>query len=115
MGFLDQLSKSATEAGEYLTEKAVLAKDYAMATMDISEAKSRINSIYKELGKMVYNANRKQIDSSADMERLMAELDQLKAAITEKEKVRNRALCPACDESIDASSCFCPHCGAKIK
>lgn len=115
MGILDQISQSAANAGEYLTEKAVYAKDFALATMDIGELKSRINAIYKELGRLVYTAQKNQTDVSAEIQKKSEELDRLKAAMLEKEKSRNRTVCFHCDQSIDINSVFCPQCGAKIK
>ena len=42
---LDQVTKSAKVAGEFITEKAILAKDYTVLTGEITALRTRISSL----------------------------------------------------------------------
>ena len=86
---LDQVSKNAKIAGEYITEKAILAKDYTVLTGEITSLRNRINTLYKLLGKAVYAAHSGGIDNAAQIDDYLTELDAKLAEVAEKEQQRN--------------------------
>ena len=85
---LDQVTKSAKVAGEFITEKAILAKDYTVLTGEITTLRTRINSLYKELGKAVYTAHATEMDNAAQIDDYLCELDAKLAELAEKEQQR---------------------------
>lgn len=85
---LDQVSKGAKVAGEFITEKAILAKDFTVLTGEITSLKNRINSLYKELGKAVYAAHNGGMDTAAQIDDYLTELDAKLAEVAEKEQQR---------------------------
>ena len=86
---LDQVTKSAKVAGEFITEKAILAKDYTVLTGEITALRTRISSLYKDLGKAVYAAHADGMDNAAQIDDYLCELDAKLAEVAEKEQQRN--------------------------
>lgn len=86
---LDQISKGAKVAGEFITEKAVLAKDYTVLTGEITTLRSRINTLYKSLGKAVYAAHATEMGNAAQIDDYLCELDAKLAELADKEQQRS--------------------------
>ena len=86
---LDQVSKGAKVAGEFVAEKAILAKDYTVLTGEIATLRSRINTLYKSLGKAVYVAHTTEMDNAAQIDDYLIELDKKLAELADKEQQRN--------------------------
>lgn len=86
---LDQISKGAKMAGEFITEKAVMAKDYTVLTGEITSLRSNINTLYKSLGKAVYAAHATEMDNAAQIDDYLSELDAKLAELASKEQQRD--------------------------
>ncbi len=119
MDIFDQISREAQKAGEFIVEKATVAKDFTVATWNAAELRNRIEKLYKAIGKAVYAAHTTEVENAEEIEGYIEEINTLKAALKEKEEVRqeirNRKLCPACDKAISKESSYCPHCGTQVK
>lgn len=119
MDILDQLSREACKAGEYVVKKAHIAKDYTVATWTTAELRAEIEEHYKHIGRLIYQAHTKEIDTAEEVEARVALLEELYQRLREKEEerqvLRHRKLCSACDKPIAKDHAFCPHCGAKVK
>ena len=119
MDIFDQISQEARKAGEFIVEKAAVAKDFTVATWNAAELRIRIDKLYKAIGKAVYAAHTEGVENAEEIEGYVVELDALKAALKEKEAVRqeltNRKTCPVCDKTIGKDSVYCPHCGTQVK
>lgn len=85
---LDRISKGAKTAGEFITEKAVLAKDYTVLTGEITTLRNRINALYKALGKAVYVAHATGADNAAQIDDFLNELDAKQEELFNKEQER---------------------------
>ncbi len=86
---LGQISKGAKVAGEFITEKAIYAKDYTVLTGEITALRNRINTLYKLLGKAVYAAHAEGMDNAAQIDDYLTELDAKLAEVAEKEQLRS--------------------------
>lgn len=119
MDIFDQISKEAQKAGEFIVEKATIAKDFTVATWNSAEIRNRIEKLYKAIGKAVYAAHTTEAENAEEIEGYIEEINALKIALKEKEEVRqgicNRKTCPACDKAINKDSVYCPHCGVQVK
>ncbi len=119
MDFFDQISQEVQKAGEFLVEKATVAKDYTVATWNAAELKNKINGLYKAIGVAVYKAHTEETDTAEEINGYIAEIDALKAALLEKEEIRtdlkNQKACPVCMKGVAKNSAYCPHCGAKME
>lgn len=119
MEFFDKLTKKATETYKGAAEKtSKLAKETKLK-MKISDNKSKIDDLYKEIGKKVYqkhktkddNCVKNQIEEElAQIDSLSQEIDSLHDQILE---LSNEKVCIKCKETMDINSKFCPKCGTE--
>ena len=100
------------------TSKKV-AEIYATAKIKfaIGEKRSELRTLYRELGKLVYDSSKGEADENVnnDIEDKIAEIDIVKEVISElleqEESAKNTKICPYCDERVPESAKFCPNCG----
>lgn len=119
MEFFDKLTKKATETYKGAAEKtSKLAKETKLK-MKISDNKSKIDELYKEIGKKVYqkhvskdeNCIKDQIaEELLKIDNLSSEIDSYHDQILE---LSNEKVCVNCKEPMDKSAKFCPKCGAE--
>ena len=119
MEFLDKLTKKATETYKGAAEKTGKIAKEAKLKMKINDNKSKINDLYQEIGKKVYQKHTadEQICIKKDVEEECAKIDILSAEIeTYHEEILNLSdvkACINCKETIDKEARFCPKCGAE--
>ena len=118
MDFFDKLGKKATEAYKVTADKTgKLAKETKLK-FKMGELKSKIEDIYEEIGKKVYEKHvQKEEISINDLLEECKQIDEMSEKI---EKIRQECLelkdkkqCPKCFKEIDKNMKFCPECGAK--
>ena len=119
MEFFDKLTKKATETYKGAAEKTGKIAKEAKLKMKINDNKSKINDLYQEIGKKVYQKHTadEQICIKKDVEEECAKIDILSAEIeTYHEEILNLSdvkACINCKETIDKEARFCPKCGAE--
>ena len=118
MDFFDKLGKKATEAYKVTADKTgKLAKETRLK-FKMGDLKSKIEDIYEEIGKKVYEKHvQKEEISINDLLEECKQIDEMSEKI---EKIRQECLelkdkkqCPKCFKEIDKNMKFCPECGAK--
>ena len=118
MDFFEKIGKKASEAYKVTADKTgKLAKETKLK-FKMGELKSKIEDIYEEIGKKVYEKHVKKEEISAND--LQEECKQIDEMSNEIEKIRQECLelkdkkqCPECFKEIDKNVKFCPECGAK--
>ncbi len=118
MDFFDKLGKKATKACKVTADKTgKLAKETKLK-FKMSELKSKIEDIYEEIGKKVYEKHVQKEEISTND--LLEECKQIDAISNEIERIRQECLdlkdkkiCQKCFKEIDKNMKFCPECGAK--
>ena len=118
MDFFDKLGKKASEAYKVTADKTGnLAKETKLK-FKMGELKSKIEDIYEEIGKKVYEKHVKKEEISTND--LLEECKQIDEISNEIEKIRQECLelkdkkqCQKCFKEIDKNMKFCPECGAK--
>ena len=118
MEFFDKLGKKASEAYKVTADKTGnLAKETKLK-LKMGELKSKIEDIYEEIGKKVYDKHVKKEEISTND--LLEECKQIDEISNEIEKIRQECLelkdkkqCQKCFKEIDKNMKFCPECGAK--
>ena len=118
MDFFDKLGKKATKAWKFTADKTgKLAKETKLK-FKMGELKSKIEDIYEEIGKKVYEKHVQKEEISAND--LLEECKQIDEMSNEIEKIRQECLdlkdrkqCSKCFKEIDKNVKFCPECGAK--
>ena len=117
MEFFDKLTKKATETYKGAAEKTSKIAKEAKLKMKINENKSKINDLYEEIGKKVYqkHTTTEDICIKKDLEEECAKIDILSAEIEKYHKeileLSDLKLCIKCKESMDKNAKFCPKCG----
>lgn len=117
MEFFDRLTKKASETYKGAAEKTGKIAKEAKLKMKISETKSKINEIYKEIGEKVYQKHISEGDVCVkkDLEDECARIDELAKQIEEYNNeilnLSDSKLCVNCKETISKEAKFCPKCG----
>ena len=119
MDILDQISREAYKAGEFLAKKAVVAKDYTVASWNVAELRAEIEEHHKQIGILVCRSQTDGEDTSAairaHVEAVRELSEKLEATEEERQNLCNRKRCPACSKPIAKANAYCPHCGASVK
>ena len=112
MGFFSDLGKKTSETTGKIARETKLK-------MKINENKGKIEDIYEEIGKKVYEKHIREenIDIKADLAEECSKLDALSKEIEDAReeilKLNQKKLCSKCSAEIEAGAVFCPKCGEK--
>ena len=119
MDFFDKLGKTASNTYKSAAElTGKLAKE-AKLKMKMSENKAKIEDIYEEIGKKVYEKHIREEDISIkdDLVEECLKIDKLSEIIKEARmellKLKDLKQCKNCYEEIEIDDNFCPKCGEK--
>ena len=119
MDFFDKLGKKASEAYKVTADKTGKIAKETKLKFKISELKSKIEEIYEEIGKKVYEKHvaKEEISIEKDLAEQCNSIDQMSNEIERLLKecleLKNKKQCPKCFKEIDKNMKFCPECGAK--
>ena len=119
MQFFDKLGKKASEAYKVTADKTGKLAKEAKLRMKISDLKSQINTIYKEIGETVYQKHTREgeYDITKEIEEKCTKIDVLSDEIESNLKqcleLKDKRQCPSCFAEIEKDVKFCPKCGAK--
>ena len=117
MEFFDKLTKKATETYKGAAEKTSKIAKEAKLKIKINENKSKINDLYEEMGKKVYQKHTSNEDLciKKDLEEECAKIDILSVEIEKYHKeileLSDLKSCVKCSEPIEKTAKFCPKCG----
>ncbi len=117
MGFFDDLSKKASETYKNTTEKTSKLTREMKLKSSINENKAKIEKIYAEIGKKVYEKHLREenIDIKADLIEECSKLDAYAKEIedmrTEMLALKDLRICKGCATEIPVNAKFCPKCG----
>lgn len=115
MGFFDGISKKVSETTTSLQETTSKIQKESKCKRTISDNKSKIEELYVEIGKKVYE--NRQIDEglmiwveerTKQIDVMLSENEELRKEIL---KLNNKKICPNCNAEIDINTVFCPQCG----
>ena len=119
MEFFDKLTKKASETYKGAAEKTGKIAREAKLKIKISENKSKINDIYEEIGKKVYqkHTSNEEVCIKKDLEEECAKIDILSSEIDSYHKeileLSNVKACTNCGEHMAKEAKFCPKCGTE--
>lgn len=118
MGFFDDLSKKASDACKNTADKTnKLTREMKLKSM-INEDKRKIEEIYGQIGKKVYEKHIREenIDIKNELMDECAKLDAYAKEIedmnVEMLSLKGLRICKKCAAEIDVNANFCPKCGA---
>ena len=119
MEFFDKLTKKASETYKGAAEKTGKIAKEAKLKMKISDNKSKINSLYQEIGKKVYQKHtaNENLNIKEDLEEECSKIDAYVAEIEEYHKeildLSDMKICIKCGEHMEKQAKFCPKCGTE--
>ena len=118
MGFFDDLSKKASETYRNTAEKTNKLTREMKLKSSISDAKSKIEKIYAEIGKKVYEKHIREenIDIKSELVEECSKIDAYAKDIEDMRMeilaLKDLRLCKTCAAEIAITAKFCPKCGA---
>ena len=122
MDFFDKLGKKASEAYKITADKTGKIAKETKLKLKINETKSKINDIYEEIGKEVYEKHLGKSNSEnfeQEIEDKCTEIDVLADEIENMQQqcleLKDKKKCTSCYTEIDKNVKFCPNCGAEQK
>ena len=119
MDFFDRLGKKATEAYKVTADKTGKIAKETKLRFKMSELKSKIEDLYEEMGKIVYEKHiqKKEISIEKDLAEQCKKVDEMSKEIEDLLQqcleLKDKKQCPNCYKEIDKNMKFCPECGSK--
>lgn len=119
MEFFDKLTKKASETYKGAAEKTSKLAKEAKLKMKINDNKSKIDDLYEEIGKRVYQKHiaDEELCIKEELECECKQIDELSEQIESYHKeiveLSNGKICANCKEEMDKSAKFCPKCGTE--
>ena len=119
MEFFDKLGKKASEAYRVTADKTGKIAKETKLKIKMGDLKSKINEIYEEIGKIVYekHVKKEEIDIEKDLIEQCTNIDvmsdEIEALLKECLELKDKKQCTKCFTEIEKDAKFCPHCGMK--
>lgn len=123
---LKKVRASASVAGEFAVKTANSAGKKANEMFNVSkhnlaifDLNTEVDTLYKEIGKMIYQSHCNEDTSAEELQEKLEELDgkmqeieDLRAKIDE---LRDTKECKSCGTKMEKDAQFCKNCGAKME
>ncbi|MDO5556765.1 MAG: hypothetical protein Q4G05_00770 [Clostridia bacterium] len=120
MDLINKITQKATETYKNTTHTASKFAKEAKLKMVISENKGKIEDIYEEIGKNIYEAHIREEEINVE-EIIKEECSKIDALAKEIEDLRQEILklkdlkqCKKCAYELDLEYSYCPKCGQKM-
>lgn len=119
MDLFDKIGNVASETYKFTAEKTSKIAKEAKIKMKINECKSKIDDLYEEIGKIVYQKHIREedINIEEDIEEYCTQIDSLSKTIEENRmellNLKSKKQCEKCFSEIEINNKFCPNCGEK--
>lgn len=115
MNFFDKLSKKASETYQLTKEKTSKISEELKLRNKINEAKGKIEDLYEELGKGIYNEYKtsEKYEVETKCEEISNLEDQIAKLKMEILSIKDMKKCISCNEEIEMKDEYCSKCGAK--
>lgn len=101
---------AATKTGEFI--------EVGKLKIACQDTKSKLNDAYKELGKVVYFAEKEGEYTEDAIKNAINEIDSLFEKLSEQEenlaKLKSQKKCSSCGAMCDEDSAFCSKCGCEL-
>jgi len=117
MDFFNKLGNIANKTYKSASQKTgELAKE-AKIKLKMNENKSKINDLYEEIGKIIYqkHIHGEEVKIEEDVNAYCKQIDELSKEIEKYQEevlaLKNKRICENCYAEIELKSKYCPHCG----
>lgn len=117
MEIFDKIGEVASQTYKYTAEKADKIARETKLRMKMNENKSKIETLYNEIGEAVYrrhiSASKENFDE--EINNACEEIDKISKEIEQQNNellnLKDRKQCPNCHEKIDKEAKYCSNCG----
>lgn len=118
MEFFDKIGKKASEAYKVTADKTGKIARETKLKFKMSELKTKVEDIYREIGKEIYEKHVENEEVPVDsINEKCNRIDEINDEIEEINKecleLRDKKKCQKCFKEIEKDMKFCPECGAK--
>ena len=113
----EDIKRNASGVADRAVKKTGDVTSLVKIKVNLKSAEGKLSSVYEEIGRLFYTAERNGEDCTSDIAAYIMKADKLKADIAaynqQLAKLRNVRICDGCGHEIDEGVNFCPVCGAK--
>ena len=117
MPIFENLTKRVTDTAKAAAKKSGDIVEVTKLNMSIGTEEDKIETVYTEIGKAVYDIYTKGEDVGEEFRDLCEKIRTHQKNIEEiKQKIlelKNVKLCPSCSTELELDIAFCPKCGTK--
>ena len=117
MAFFEELKRNASGVANKAAKKTNDLTSLAKLNVAINNTESKLASVYEEIGRLFYNAERNGEDYTSDIAALIMKADKMKADIEATQKqinaLRKVVVCEGCGNEISEEAAYCSFCGTK--
>ena len=116
MAIIDDIISKASAAGKFVYEKTEDAVDYVSLEYKAASVRSKLDTQYKALGKLTYEASKDGKDVSEQTLSITGQIDTLMQELTDitSNMSKFKKVCSACQTSNSAKAEYCSKCGKKL-
>lgn len=118
MSSFDNLLSKAKAATQKAGKKANEMVEITKLNLEVSDVKSQIDNIYRDMGKAIYETYQETGAVDEPMQRKCMLIDEKYKQIEEINAklgtLKNVIICPKCSEQNPIDNIFCAKCGQKL-
>ena len=117
MEFFNKIGDIASKTYQKTSKKTGEIAKEAKIKMKMNENKTKINDLYEEIGKIVYqkHIHGEEVKIEDDLNAYCNQIDELSKEIEKYQEevltLKNKRICENCYAEIDLMAKYCPHCG----
>lgn len=116
---MDKFFSEIKNTADKVIKKSGNLVELSKVKFQIANTKSEIGASFKELGELVYHAQKTEANPDTQIiEGTIAKIDELFAKLevlmVESSSLKNEKLCPSCEKSNPKNAQFCSDCGYKF-
>ncbi len=117
MSMLESFTRKVTDTAKAAAKKSSELVEVTKLNMSISSEEDKIEKLYLEIGKTIYESYAKGETTSDLFVEKCKQIDSYNSNIKEMRRkileLKNEKICPECREELDISALYCSKCGAK--
>lgn len=116
---MDKFFSEIKNTADKVIKKSGNLVELSKVKFQIASTKSEIGASFKELGELVYRAQKTEENPDTQIiEGTITKIDELYAKLevlmAESSSLKNEKLCPSCEKSNPKNAQFCSDCGYKF-
>lgn len=116
MGFLDNISKKVTDAGQKTLQKTKEMTDTAKIHSLINEEERKLNNLYYQIGKLYVSKFGDNCDSEfvSFVNSVYESENKIKSYNKQIQEIKGIQRCEKCGAEVSRGASFCSSCGAEM-